>query len=134
MSPTLIPQRYLYTTSCRCPIKRVDGLPGFKAVYWPDVVTLCSLFARLDSRLRQAEDQKERSDLKKLNRKLKEVHKELQGHNQVLAKFLTTPENEWEGLVTSGRGSLSTSFFTHLENLVRASQDDIPKRDGKTCP
>ncbi len=87
---------------------------------------------RLDDRLRNAEDQKERSDLKKLNRKLKEVHRELQEHNQVLARFLSVPESEWEGLVAAGRGSLSTSFFAHLENLLRANHDDIPKRDGAT--
>ena len=81
-------------------------------------------------RLKQADDQKERSDLKKLNRKLKEVHDELQEHNRVLTKFVTSPETEWEGLVASGRGSLSTSFFAHLENLLRASHDDIPRRDG----
>lgn len=92
---------------------------------------MCSLFSRLENRLRLAEDQKEKSDLKKLNRKLKEVHEELQGHNRVLAKFLAVPEAEWEGLVASGRGSLSTSFFQHLENLLRASHDDIPKRDGE---
>ena len=91
----------------------------------------CSLFARLDDRLRNAEDQKEKSDLKKLNRKLKEVHNELEEHNQVLARFLSAPESEWEGLVAAGRGSLSTSFFAHLENLLRANHDDIPKRDGK---
>ena len=90
----------------------------------------CSLFLRLQSRLDTANDQKERSDLKKLNRKLKEVHEELQTHNRVLQKFVETPETEWERLVASGRGSLSTSFFAHMENLVRANHDDIPKRDG----
>jgi len=53
---------------------------------------------------------------------------------QVLARFMSTPESSWEALVTSGRGSLSTDFFAHMENLVRASHDDNAKRDGKPPP
>jgi len=88
-----------------------------------------SLFQRLQHRVDTETDQKERAGLKKLNRKLKEVHGELQRHNEVLARFMSTPESSWEALVTSGRGSLSTDFFAHMENLVRASHDDNAKRD-----
>jgi hypothetical protein len=53
---------------------------------------------------------------------------------QVLAKFMSTPEGNWEALVAAGRGSLGRDFFAHMENLVRASSDDNAKRDGAPLP
>jgi len=47
------------------------------------MLQLCSLFQRLQHRVDTETDQKERAGLKKLNRKLKEVHGELQRHNEV---------------------------------------------------
>ena len=94
----------------------------------------CSLFARLEQRVNQEADPKEKSDLRKLTRKLKEVHEELQGFNALLKRFETTPDSEWEPIVAAGRGSLNNGFFEHMENLIRANHDDEARRDGEPLP
>lgn len=74
---------------------------------------------------------KEKIGLKKLARKLKEVHEELQQHIAVLETFLAAPEAEWESLVVADRGFLTTNFFAHIENLIRANHDDEKRADGE---
>ena len=39
-------------------------------------------------------------------------------------------EADWDSMVASARERLPTDFFSHVENLMRASYEDIPKRDG----
>lgn len=78
----------------------------------------------------KAKEPKDRSALKKLNRKLKEVHQELEAHNRILKKIQESPESDWESLVALGRASFSTGFFQHVENLIRANHDDPTKADG----
>ena len=90
----------------------------------------CSLFSRLEERSKVAEKPQDRTDLKRLNRQLKEVHEELQGYNAITERIQQSPENDWEGLVALGRASFSTGFFEHVENLIRAFHDEPEKRDG----
>ena len=54
-----------------------------------DVDLVCSLFARLEQRIEHEKEQKERSALRRLNRKLKEVHEELTQHNATLDRCCT---------------------------------------------
>ena len=46
------------------------------------------------------------------------------------ARFTQAQEADWDSMVASSREKLPTDFFSHVENLIRASYEDIPKRDG----
>jgi hypothetical protein len=49
-----------------------------------------------------------------------QVHEELQGYDELIAKFQAAPVTDWESIVSSRRGDLGTEFFGHLNSRVQA--------------
>ena len=48
------------------------------------------------------------------------MHEELQGYDELIAKFQASPVTDWESIVSSRRGDLGTEFFGHLNSRVQA--------------
>ena len=48
------------------------------------------------------------------------MHEELQGYDELIAKFQASPVTDWESIVSARRGDLGTEFFGHLNSRVQA--------------
>lgn len=108
-----------------------EHLPIFERDHLQSASDLsCSLFARLEDRIRAEPVPKEKSELRKLLRKLRPVHEEVLGHGQLLEAFQDAPEADWEAMVVSLRPDLTSDFFVYMETLIGANHDDRPKADG----
>lgn len=49
-----------------------------------------------------------------------QVHEELQGYDELIAKFCEAPATDWESIVSSCRSDMGVEFFTHLNSRVQA--------------
>jgi hypothetical protein len=64
-------------------------------------------------------DQKMR--LRRLFRSLQGVDEEVGRYNDVLAKFLAAPQEEWEAVLAVYRGDLQKPFFEHMQVRARVA-------------
>lgn len=53
-----------------------------------------------------------------------QVDEEVTRYNNVLAKFLTAEEADWEAVVATYRGDLQRPFFEHMQCLIAAAKDE----------
>ncbi|KAK9804314.1 hypothetical protein WJX72_006307 [[Myrmecia] bisecta] len=95
---------------------------------WPTLSN--SLFARIEQRSKTEADDGAKLEMKRLLRRLKSVHEELQQYNALLAKFRKAPSYDWEGIVARQRDVLQPDFFKHMENLIHAANEDPQEQEA----
>lgn len=49
----------------------------------------------------------------------------------LLCSFRERDSSEWEGLVAAYRSVLTSDFFAHIENLIRAAHEDPAEQEGE---
>lgn len=73
----------------------------------------------------------ERLALRRLGRKLSEVHQETKEYRELIARFRKAPGEDWEGLVAASRPALTGEFFLYLENTAKAAVDNTQEQQGR---
>lgn len=49
-----------------------------------------------------------------------QIHEELQGYDELIAKFQESPVPDWESIVSARRADMGTEFFAHVNCRVQA--------------
>lgn len=77
-------------------------------------------------RIKELSDKEESVDkkmaLRKLFRALSNVNDEVTRYNNVLDKFMSANEDEWDAIVAVVRGDLQRGFFEHMAYLIAAAK------------
>lgn len=89
---------------------------------WPELAPV--VLERMLEKSRELSEPQQQLDMRKLRRQLSRVHDEIQEFNALLERFQKTPEDQWEGLVSSFRSNLKLEFFGHINVLVQAKHED----------
>lgn len=71
-----------------------------------------------------------RLKLRRLGRKLAEVHKETKEYRDLIVRFREAPGEDWEGLVAASRPALTSEFFLYLENTAKAAVETPQEQQG----
>ncbi|KAL6781134.1 CGL143 [Auxenochlorella protothecoides x Auxenochlorella symbiontica] len=82
------------------------------------------ILKRLDTRADAASARdavEEAATLRKLSRRLRAVHEELEQYVSLAEAFRKQPPGEWESMVTTHRPTLTMEFFSHLELMYMAA-------------
>ena len=80
------------------------------------------VFARLEERAEAAAAPDEELRLRRLKRRLEDVHGAVRAHAAQLEAFLDADPAEWEGLVALRRAALTKEFFQFVRDKVAAAK------------
>lgn len=94
---------------------------------WPTLAP--NVFARMQQRLQDPTEKMSMTELRRLHRRLREVHEETTAYRETLQFFEAADALTWEGLVAVKRKDLTTGFFEFLTSLVDAAHKDKARQE-----